>query len=737
MKKLYFYIFLTVFILSCNGQFLSSQKSIPPTGSFSYCDLLNMPSEPYPTIEPKPYLGIYLASKELEQSILPCKENIFIQVAGVINETSAAKAGLEKDDIILSFNGNPTCNDSEHIIPSFKKMVEQQKIGALVTMDILRNSQKFSLTATLKEMPTHEQQEAEHPEIGKCLGQTSMIKNTLCAQDVLPLFNNIVGELYKRSNIVHNPVLAYEKKLHPLQLKEVTYIMRHPLAAGEVAKELLLRLNTPLHENNLQTGDIIQKAASLIDIDLSLSGSTAEVSFLALLKIMEETKNRLEEALSNLTSEEKNLLRERALNPWDDSQWNTVLEISTKIDRSRLFNAFSPLLNFLMRDNLSLLKDDLIKRFGHSKGPILYETMTPIGKVIVGGQGSNVYTEDAALILDLGGDDLYLNNAGGTRPGMPVALVIDWGGNNRYISKENFSQGAGVLGGGFLIDLGGNATFVSLDGSQGAGLWGIGFLYHGDGNGVYSARKFSQGTGQMGLGLMVNEKGDSRYLCSYKGQGLGSFGGAGILIDKAGNDYYQLGGLEPDFRDPSKSTQSLGQGFGLGVRPEKDSNGVPGGIGMLIDDEGNDTYIADYFSQGASHYYGLGILNDMAGDDQYISGRYAQGAGIHSSVGVLIDQKGNDFYYSSYGVAQGMGHDFSVGFFEDDGGDDRFWGGTLVQGAATNGSLGIFIDLQGNDQHTYISRGQAYAEDENSMGIMICKGSKNDTATIKIGIKNE
>src|SRR5208337_4448029 len=174
-------------------------------------------------------------------------------------------------------------------------------------------------------------------------------------------------------------------------------------------------------------------------------------------------------------------------------------------------------------------------------------------------------------------------------PGMPLALVIDYGGNDRYISRENFSQGAGVLGGGFLIDLGGDNTFVSLDGSQGAGSWGLVFLFHGDGNANFSSRKFAQGTGQMGIGLLVNAKGNDRYVCSYGGQGLGLFGGAGILIDQAGDDFYQLGGLEPDFRDPEKATQSMGQGFGLGERPEKNKNGVPGGIGMLIDEQGDDT----------------------------------------------------------------------------------------------------------------------------------------------------
>jgi hypothetical protein len=189
-------------------------------------------------------------------------------------------------------------------------------------------------------------------------------------------------------------------------------------------------------------------------------------------------------------------------------------------------------------------------------------------------------------------------------------------------------------------------------------------------------------------------------------------------------------GAEADFRDPERATQSFGQGFGLGVRSEKDNHGVPGGIGMLVDKESDDTYLADYFAQGASYYYGLGILEDRSGNDQYISGRYSQGAGIHSSVGVLIDRQGNDFYYSSFGVAQGMGYDFSVGYFEDERGDDRYKGGTLVQGAATNGGIGIFI---GNGERSN-SGGGGYTGEENTMGILIQKGHTVDAA-VKIGIK--
>lgn len=725
MKKIFFSGLLVVFVSSCAAQFSSPQESIHSSAS-AYCSLLHVPSRPPLPIQPKPYLGIYLATKKIEYSQPACSDSIFVQVDGIIDGTAAAEAGLKEGDVILSFNNNPTCKEEKNVLASFKKMVEQQTIGSIVEMDILRGDKKLSVTAQLKERPIRYQPEAEHRRIGECPANPSNLETVLRAQGSLDQMNKVFDGLYEKSNTVHNPRLAYEEKFHPLQLKEVTYSMRHPLAAGEVARELSQRLTTPLDEPNRQMIEIIQRAASLLDIDLSPSDGSTEVSFTSLLQIMEETKDRVEEALSNLPAEERSLLWQKALNPWDDSQWNTILEISMKVDRAALFNAFSPLLSFLTQNNLSLLKEDLVRRFGQNKGPILYNVTTPVGKVLVGGAGPNVYTEDAALILDLGGDDLYLNNSGGTRPGMPVALVVDFEGNDHYMTKENFSQGAGVFGGGFLFDLSGEDTFISLDGSQGVGLWGIGFLYHGNGNSIYEARNFSQGVGQMGIGIISNRKGNNRYACLYGGQGLGIFGGAGILIDEAGNDYYHLGGLVPDFRDPLKSAVSMGQGFGQGIRPEKGKHGVPGGIGILIDKEGNDTYIADYFAQGSSYYYSIGILNDIAGDDQYIVGRYAQGAGIHSSVGVFIDQSGDDFYYASSGVAQGLGHDFGVGYFEDDKGNDLYWGGTLVQGAATDGSLGIFIDLEGDNSNTCVKEGQGFAEGETGVGIMMYTKPNDD-----------
>lgn len=733
--KSFLFPVLLLLVVSCNRQYVVQHDAYPQTLPNPYCSLLHIPHKPYPPIEQKPYIGIYMLAAAPESTPNPsCIENRFIQVAGIINGSPASKAGLKEKDIILSLNDVPVCDAEDRILAGFRELIEQQPLGAPVKMEILRGDQRLSITVLPETKPYYLQPEATHPASGQCQSEPSVLQRELQTQNLVPLFNNLTDELYIRSNLDHNPDLPYAAKSNRLQLKEVTYTMRHPLSAGEVGKELSYRISDAVQDNRR----LLLGIASLLDIEFPASKSPSAVTFPALLQIMNRAKSDIDETLSNLTPEEKVLLQNKSINPWDDSDWNRILDISMKVNRAGLLKALAPLLSFLTVDNLEILKGDVIERFGAGSGPVLYEETTGLGRVIVGGFGPNIYTEDAALILDLGGDDLYLNNAGGTRPGMPLSLVIDWGGTNRYISGKDFSQGAGLLGGGFLFDLGESSIFSSLDGSQGAGFWGLGLLYHAGGKAIYSARKYAQGAGLMGIGMLIGGGDNDRYDCSYGGQGLGLFGGAGLLIDRAGDDSYQLGGLEPDFRDPKKSTVSLGQGFGKGVRPEKEREGAPGGIGMLIDREGNDNYIADYFAQGASYYYGLGILHDLSGNDEYIAGRYAQGAGIHSSAGVLVDMHGNDSYYASLGVSQGMGHDYGIGLLEDISGENFFWGGTLVQGAATNGSIGILIDLPGiGGQKISMSRGQAYAEEKNSIGLMITGDAGSGSPVITIGKKKD
>ncbi len=702
-------------VSSCNGMFLKQQS---PAES-SYCSSLHVASAPDGTRSPKPFLGVTYGPKDIGGKSSLCKKSsTFIEVESVMSGTPAADAGLKKGDIILSVNGSPVCREKGDAGGSFRDMIAREKVGSVAHLEILRGGLRSEVSARLMDRPLHEQAEAAAPESSRCAGRPpSALERALREQKSLPAFYDILSGLRQASNEVHNAAWFSDGRYNPFQLTEFTYMIRHPLEAGEAARKLTDGMIGAAHGRDMRMDLVAQRAAGLLDAGLT-PVVNEDISFPGLIKAMETVKERLARLFDRLTPEERKLLREKALNPWDDSRWNDIVKVSAGINVRDLLDCFSPLLPFFSRENLALLKRDVTARFGQNKGPILFEADTPVGKVIVGGPGRNVYKKDAALILDLGGDDIYLNNAGGTRPGLPVAIVIDWGGNDLYLTKENFSQGAGLLGGGFLFDLGGDDVFDALDGGQGAGFFGMGILYHGGGRAVFKARTYSQGVGEMGMGLLWNGDGDTRYLCSGNGQGLGLFKGLGMLMDEKGNDYYQLGGLDPDFRDPLRSTVSMGQGFGWGIRPEGEKCGVSGGMGILIDKAGDDIYNADYFGQGASYYYGTGILDDMSGNDRYIAGRYAQGAGIHSSVGILIDRGGNDFYYSSFGVSQGMGHDFGVGYLGDEQGDDRYVGGILSQGAATRGGIGILMDSKGKDNFMCGTACQAFAQDENCIGIL-------------------
>src|ERR1041385_2408672 len=71
---------------------------------------------------------------------------------------------------------------------------------------------------------------------------------------------------------------------------------------------------------------------------------------------------------------------------------------------------------------------------------------TRLGPIFIGGSGPTHYTEDALLIIDLGGDDIYECAAGGANglTGRPISIVIDRAGNDTY-RGGSLSQGTGIF----------------------------------------------------------------------------------------------------------------------------------------------------------------------------------------------------------------------------------------------------------------------------------------------------
>ncbi|NUO07828.1 MAG: PDZ domain-containing protein [Candidatus Brocadia sp.] len=364
-------------------------------------------------------------------------------------------------------------------------------------------------------------------------------------------------------------------------------------------------------------------------------------------------------------------------------------------------------------------------------GDILFVQDTSIGKIVVGGTGTSYYYADATVIIDLGGNDYYFNNAGSSCKDRPVSICVDLSGDDIYHTDAPFSQGTGRFGIGILIDTRGNDRYLGKDFSQGSCLFGVGLLLDNDGNDFYSGRADNQGAGFFGAGMLSDLAGNDVYFSRQFAQGVGFTKGFGALMDSGGNDFYFAGGGYPDFRDPERSFQSMSQGMGMGIRPEDTVVGASGGIGMLIDQKGTDQYHGDYFSQGSGYYYSLGLLYDNDGSDKYDAGRYAQGAGIHSAIGLMTDTSGDDTYACTFGVSQGCGHDTGIGFLVDDQGNDTYLSKTTSQGVGLEKGIGVLADFYGDDVYQANGNSQGISspsktEDIFGMGILIDNQGNQD-----------
>lgn len=150
---------------------------------------------------------------------------------------------------------------------------------------------------------------------------------------------------------------------------------------------------------------------------------------------------------------------------------------------------------------------------------------------------------------------------------------------------------------------------------------------------------------------------------------------------------------------------SMAQGVGSGRRADfGDGLSLAGGWGLLIDGEGDDWYHATVWSQGAGYWWGVGVLEDRAGSDTYRNGWYSLGSAAHFSVGHAVDLSGSDRYNldnpDAVGQYMGSARDGSIGIFIDGDGNDRAVLRNRSGGCADLGSVGIFWSRRGNDRYT-------------------------------------
>jgi len=320
---------------------------------------------------------------------------------------------------------------------------------------------------------------------------------------------------------------------------------------------------------------------------------------------------------------------------------------------------------------------------------------TPLGRLVIGSPGNDLYTNACFLIIDPAGDDAYGGSAASANglQGRPLNVVLDLAGNDRYVDDVLIGPGTALFGVQVTRDHLGNDLYESAYAGQAAGICGVALLEDMSGRDVYRAHAFAQGAGHAGVGILYDRDGEDLYDVGFFGQAYAGVLGIGFLADQHGNDRYISGGRLPNFDNHDWRFNCFSQGFAMGMRPF-----AGGGVAALIDMAGSDTYQADIFGQGTAYWYGAGLLLDRAGDDTYNVYHYGQGSGIHLALGLLADGGGDDFY-TGYILSQGNAHDYAVGILTDASGTDTYSADHHSQGRAIFNSFAMLLDRGGNDAY--------------------------------------
>jgi hypothetical protein len=349
---------------------------------------------------------------------------------------------------------------------------------------------------------------------------------------------------------------------------------------------------------------------------------------------------------------------------------------------------------------------------GQAVPRVQWQCDTPLGLILIDtfGADDTRMLANPLLVVDVGGDDRYLFERRDAHN--RISVLLDHGGNDRYrAAAPGADPSAGILGYGVLWDAQGNDVHVGGDFAQGAALFGMALLHDAQGDDSYAARGFAQAFAMAGLAVLHDAAGNDSYRAATHAQASGGPAAVALLLDAAGDDHYALVNeplVLPSSQLPGRNA-SMGQGAGRGVSMPVGAALVPGGLGLLLDLQGNDRYVGQVFAQGVGYLGGSGLLFDGGGSDTFEAAWYSLGAAAHQAVGVLVKRgTGNDSYRSTHATALAAAHDGSVAVFADEGGDEHYALGEFGLGAESEGGRAVFRDGGGTD--TYEVRGPCAGE---------------------------
>lgn len=684
-----------------------------------------------------------------------------IKFTRIYENSPAEKAGLKIGDIATAIDGAPFptgATDSPRV--RLVELLQKKRPGDSVTFEIFREIAAVTVDNTSTEIPADKvptvirempegkairavvQKKAEIRPLTVTLGAgpespAAAPLNIEAIHPELAQYQSDEERLARKLMAATGTTAPYDDLIDRyrkdeqwddgFRLREFRYLHCVPFHIPKVCDDLSTRLRALTMGESPNFDLLLAEAAAKIDEGSDTwttpppalkTGIAPEEHLRQIADALDAALRLRDEALRGLPSDDVRFLQEHIvaltdrfvtdthlsdLDEFKDRQATDkkLLDLLRHVDYGKLLLSTREMARLLAPLYLEGLRKDLLHAAEKPAKDILWSRESRHGKIVVGGTGNNLHQQPGAVLIDLGGDDFYANRAGAS-PSLlqPFSVIIDFAGDDRYSSYEHGCQGTGILGTGILADLEGNDTYVAQNWGQGSGLVGVGILYDKGGHDTYRGQEYLQGAGFFGVGLHVDSVGNDTYQANLYAQGFAGTKSFGLLADTAGNDVYNAAGKHrTGYGDNPGTFNGLSQGCGLGIRCYVDwTMSRSGGIGLLLDGAGDDTYEAGTFSQGGGYFFGMGMLCDFGdGSDDYLGTRYAQGFAAHSAVGYFMDEGGDDRHRALAGVHSGLSWDLTCVVFIDRDGNDTYEEGGFSRGATAHNGFIIFHDMKGND----------------------------------------
>jgi hypothetical protein len=270
------------------------------------------------------------------------------------------------------------------------------------------------------------------------------------------------------------------------------------------------------------------------------------------------------------------------------------------------------------------------------------------------GDGHHTYTNDYVLLVEMGGHNTFLNNAGGS--GMDIwrgpagsAAKLHGPAHGCVAAFDIVRKQLCNLGSAALLELGGDNQYGSLDAPdpatdaactndpvqrrsfvQGAGVAAVGILIDAGSNNTYYGKTLTTGVGHIGgYGYLRAEGDHNRYSIIRSGLGSSVVGGIGVFIAQGDDNTY--GYYDPAPKDPNAQPGALGSG---GI--VNDLNGCDNGTSILL---------------GSGAVGGVGVFQAHGTGNSYTAPVNSLGSGTVGGKGTFISDGGGADTYAGPGAA--------------------------------------------------------------------------------------